>query len=314
MAELRVGDSISHSYEPMGYLHRQYAESLREFGEPLRLARADGWILKRPISGTTALDGTGCYPLFCCHDWSSLKADLDEIGDELVSVVVVADPFGNFSPESLALTFDFAAPFKEHFVADLQLPISSVVSKHHRYYARKTLRDVAVEVCATPVELLDDWCELYRNVIQRHRLKGIQAFSREAFAKQLAVPGLVALRAVYAGRTVAAQLWYLHSEIAYSHLTAANDEGYRLRAIYGLYWHAISHFRDHARWIDWGGGAGTSEPSAGLAEFKRGWANQVRVSYLCGRIFNRAEYERLSNETDTGAACFFPRYRAAENA
>ena len=297
-----------------GYLHRGYVESLREFGDPLHLVRSDGWILQRPIGATGKIDAMGCYPLFCCRDWSAIDRDLTELGRDLVSVVVVADPFGNFSPELLAHAFpDVAAPFKEHFVADLQLPIASIVSKHHQYYARKVLRNVVVEVCANPTEMLDEWCALYANLIRRHQLSGIRAFSREAFAKQLQVPGLVALRATHAGQPVAAQLWYVQGEMAYSHLTAANDEGYALRATYALYWRAMSHFAESVRWIDWGGGAGSREPSAGLAEFKRGWANATRPSYLCGRIFDHAEYERLSTATDTGDATYFPRYRAAEH-
>lgn len=308
-----VANTDLRAAEATGYLHPHYAESLRQFGEPRHLPRADGWILQRPISGSSSRDAMGAYPLFCCRNWASLKKDLDALREEIVSLVVVADPFANESRKSLAQAFvDFTEPFKEHFIADLQLPVTATVSRHHQYYARKALRDVTIEVCARPAEMVDDWCELYAAVVKRHNLRGVQAFSREAFVKQLAVPGVVAFRALHAGKAIAAHLWYVQGEIAYSHLAAAGDEGYRMMASYGLYWSAMSYFAGRVRWIDWGGGAGISAPSPGLANFKRGWASETRFSYLCGRIFDRAEYERLVRETGTSGASYFPRYRAAK--
>jgi len=43
----------------------------------------------------------GPYPLFCCSDWSELAADLDELCDSVVSVVLVTDPFGEWTVEQL---------------------------------------------------------------------------------------------------------------------------------------------------------------------------------------------------------------------
>jgi len=35
----------------------------------------------------------GCYPIFACMDWSQLHIDLGHIGDDLVSLALVTDPF-----------------------------------------------------------------------------------------------------------------------------------------------------------------------------------------------------------------------------
>jgi hypothetical protein len=78
-----------------GYLHPLYAESLSEFGTPYELARCRGWILKRQIPGFSYYDAMGCYPLFPCQDWSKLSGDLEELGDQLVCLSVVTDPFGD---------------------------------------------------------------------------------------------------------------------------------------------------------------------------------------------------------------------------
>ncbi len=71
----------------------------------------------------------GCYPLFCCKDWSRLHADLDEIGGDLVSLSIVPDPFGSYDLAYLKQCFgDVVIPFKEAFVVDLDLPINTIAS------------------------------------------------------------------------------------------------------------------------------------------------------------------------------------------
>src|SRR5262245_26788631 len=102
------------------YAHPFYAESLAEFGEPFALRRSGGWVLKRPIPNHGSRDAMGPYPLFLCCDWSKLAMDLEQIGDGIVSLVVVADPFGGYRPEFLLQCFpDLMTPFKQHFVVDL---------------------------------------------------------------------------------------------------------------------------------------------------------------------------------------------------
>jgi hypothetical protein len=84
-----------------GYLDQSYAESLREFGAPFALKKCSGWLLKRPIPQTSSFDAMGCYPLFACKDWSKLHDDLEELSDDLVSVCLVTDPFGEFDTDLL---------------------------------------------------------------------------------------------------------------------------------------------------------------------------------------------------------------------
>lgn len=297
-----------------GYAHSDYATSLSEFGRPRLLIRSGGWVLVRDIPGTDARDAMGCYPIFSCRDWSLLEKDLNDLDDELVSLVLVADPFGSYTREILSRTFrDLVVPFKGHFIADLRHPAKSFVSKHHYYYARKALATVKVEVCPDPVRMLDEWSQLYDNLVTRHQLSGIKAFSRAAFAKQLNVPGMIMLRAVHEGETVGAHLWYMQGDVAFSHLAAANASGYKHMAAYALSWSAIEYFTGKVRWIDWGAGAGLNGKEAdGLTRYKKGWANAIRPVYLCGRIFNNARYAELSRVNGLAGDHYFPRYRGGE--
>src|SRR3974377_1124782 len=164
-----------------GYTHPHYALSLREFGFPRELTRCHGWILEKTTPGTPYRDAMGCYPLFACGDWSKVHEDLKEIGSELVSLVLVTDPFGAVDPAYLARHFQIANPFKRHLIADLGKHPEHFVDQHHRYYARRSLRDLQVEFCQEPLRYADEWMTLYNNLIKRHAISGIRAFSKESF-------------------------------------------------------------------------------------------------------------------------------------
>jgi hypothetical protein len=223
------------------------------------------------------------------------------------------DPFGNFTEDILRETFpDLLIPFKEHFVIDLRQPMEEFAATHHQRNARKALGSVAVELFSPAEGLLVEWNELYSNLIARHSITGIAAFSRDSFARQLRVPGINAFRATQDGQTVGINLWYADQAVGYYHLGAYSDEGYRLRASFALFWRAIEHFsKAGLTWLDLGAGAGAaSDGTDGLTRFKRGWTNTTRVAYLCGRIFDHAKYRTLADAK--GGKDYFPAYRKGE--
>ena len=178
-----------------GYLHPGYAQSLAEFGRPRAMPRCGGWVLERAIEGNSDRDAMGCYPLFCCRDWEKLPRDLEDLGQDLVSVALVTDPFGAYDPDLLEQCFDRVVPFKEHYVVDCSRPVDQSVSRNHQYQARRALKEVRVEPHADPPAFLEEWVALYDTLIRKHALKGIHAFSRRVFAAQLSIPGITVLRA-----------------------------------------------------------------------------------------------------------------------
>jgi len=307
--------------EPVGYAHPDYAASLAGFGMPRRLPASGGFLLERPLPGADAgsasagRDAMGCYPLLACLDWDRLGEDLAALEGKLVSVAAVADPFGLDDPDRLRTHFpDRVIPFKDHFVADLERHDLAALSRHHRYYAKRALARAGIEVCAEPSQHLDEWTDLYATLCARHDLRGIQAFSRGAFERQLRVPGIVMLRARHEGTTVGAHLWYVQGEVAYSHLAAASPRGYDLMVFYALYWAACEHFRGRVRFIDFGAGAGLAAAGEedGLTRFKRGWANATRTAYFCGRILDRARYAKILSDRGLEDGGYFPAYRKGE--
>jgi hypothetical protein len=296
-----------------GYLHPGYAQSLAEFGKPRLLPRSGAWVLERTIPGSSERDAMGCYPLFCCPNWDGLREDLQEMGD-LVSLVIVADPFTPCSREELAGMFDVVVNFKEHFVADLDRPMEQIVSSSHRRTTRRAQRKMeTVETCDRPLDHLDEWMAIYDCLIERHKITGIRAFSRPSFAAQLALPGMVMVRGTVEGQAASMELWCHQGEVAYSHLTACTPRGYETRAAYATKWHTLDYFRGKVRWLGMGGGAGGGGGmNDGLTDFKRGWATGTMPAHLCGKIFDRAKYDHLSATRGAGATPYFPAYRHGE--
>lgn len=297
-----------------GYLHPAYAGSLSEFGVPLSLPQCGGWLLKRQIPHTTLHDAMGCYPLFTCQDWSQLKADLLRLTNDLVSVFLVTDPFGDFETAYLRECFpNLVKPYKDHFVTDLERPLASFVHPHHLRNARNALRDLEVERCHKPIEFLEDWVSLYQTLIDRHHITGLAAFSKNSFAQQLAVPGIVTFRAVENGATVGMLLWYQQENRAYYHLGAYSPRGYETGASFALFEYALRYFcSQEIKWLNLGAAAGAGGGDSGLTRFKQGWSTGVRTAYAGGRIFAGKTYEQLVAAIGPYPTDYFPAYRFGE--
>ena len=311
---MRVWNNPGLELQTTGYLHELYAESLGFAGKPVSLGGSGGVLVKRNIPGTKLTDAMGSYPIFCCQDWTSLGEDLDTMGDRVVVVTLVTDPFGGYKVDQLHSWFpDICRPFKEHAVTDLGGDPHSFVSSHHRRNVKKALQQVEVEVCERPMDHVDEWNRLYAHLVVRHEIRGVAAFSDAAFRQQLQVPGLVMLRAHCGGETVGMILWYLQGDVGYYHLAAYSDRGYEARASFALFWRSIEHLASRVRWLSLGANAGTVESADGLSRFKAGWATGTRMAWLCGRICNRDDYAALAAKTSAsgvaGEAGFFPVYR-----
>jgi hypothetical protein len=298
-----------------GYYHSLYPQSLEAFGDPLELRFCKGYVLKRPIAGFPYYDAMGCYPLFVCQDWTQLHAGLEDLEGNVVSLSLVTDPFGDYDEQMLRLCFpDVVMPFKEHFVRDMSCSLEASVSEHHRRYARKALRQIHVERCEDPVACADEWGRLYQELIERHAIGGIAAFSTDVFEKQLRVPGIVVFRALFQKKILGMLLWYVQGDIAYYHLGAYSTLGYDMRASFALFWKAIEYFATSGvGWLNLGAGAGIHHKEHdGLSRFKKGWSTGTKKAYFCGRIFDHAHYREITESKGIRNTDYFPAYREGE--
>ncbi|MCG6863995.1 MAG: GNAT family N-acetyltransferase [Thiogranum sp.] len=296
-----------------GYLGRAYIDALAQFGRALELPASRGWLLAREIPGhPRAEDACGAYPLFCCRDWSRLAEDMQALEGRLVSCVLVTDPFGDYGQDDLEAAFpDLVKPFKEHFTIELNHPLENIVKARHRSYARQALREYRVALCEKPLQLLQRWRQLYSLLIQRHDIHGMARFSDEGFLRQFQIPGVRVFYAERNGVIEGMQVWFRHNDVAYYHLGAYSDTGYRSRVSYALMWSSLLWFYAAGTTrVDLGGGAGLGQKEDGLTRFKRGWSNSNKNVYLCGRILNEALYNHLVDGAELSGQTYFPLYRA----
>ena len=250
----------------------------------------------------------GAYPLCCCARWDGFAEDMADLPEDLVTLSLVTDPFGNWTPDLLHDTFqDVVHPYKEHVVID---PRNVSPSAHHRRNIRRSLQQVDVTLVASPATFTPQWQDLYDELVQRHEISGIPAFSTRSFQDQLEVPGIVVFRGDVAGELAGAILCYQDQDRAYYHLGAYSEKGYASLASYALFDAAITHFA--AAGVDRfsiGAGAGVrNDGTDGLTRFKRGWSKETRTVFFCGRVLNTKAYSKLTG--GRSGTSFFPSYRS----
>ena len=200
-------------------------------------------------------------------------------------------------------------PFKDHMIANLSQPFESYVSSQHQRKARRSLLSIEVEASEEPWNWTADWLSLYSNLVDRHSISGVANFSERSLVAQLRVPGALGFRALNDGETIGMLVFYLSGPNSYYHLGAHSETGYGLGSSFALFWRALEWMQTKGvERVDLGGGAGLAvSENDGLARFKRGWANEIRPAYLCGRIINPELYHQLSKGKRGN---FFPAYRS----
>lgn len=303
MSSHRSSSFMTHPYASLAY-----AEAYEGF-DVIEVPAMGAYVLKRPIPNSDHYDAMGPYPMTPLNSDSDYNADFALLREQgLVSLVLVADTFIRPDPAFLQSQFDHCVEYKEHFVHDLRLTDEErKFSKHHRYEVRKSLRACEVRV----IELrdhLDAWCGMYDMLVERHGITGIQAFPRAYFEQLCAVQPMMTMGAFEGGELISAHIWLEHEGHVYSHLAASNDKGYASGAAYPIYAQTIEYYAEQgARILDFGGGAGATEASAGLARFKKGFSTGAEMNYVLGKVLDDKRYAEL--RADKPRDGFFPAYR-----
>jgi hypothetical protein len=295
-----------------GYSHRNYAQGFCKLGEIQYLPSSKGWIIKREIPGTDHFDAMGCYPLFSCEIWNRLSEDIESLENQLVSLTLVTDPFADITYEALQQIFPVCYAFKEHYITDFSQPLEASVTKKTRKHARRALKDISVEHCQTPLNYLHEWNLLYDELIKRHDISGLRAFSKQSFEYQLMVPGVEMFIARLSHEIVGAEIFMVNKHVGYAHLVAISPVGYEYNASYALDWTAMQYFSETLSMLDHGAGAGLGQNDGGLTFYKKRWANVTLPVFLCGRILNPEIYNELVDEKGAASSSYFPAYREGE--
>jgi len=297
----------------MGYHSRIYAEAFSEFGEPVYLPNCDGWILKRKIPNTEYYDAMHCYPYLVCSYPDCLIDDIKALRDKnIISLTLILQPM--FDIKILQDNEDFFDAhfiFKHHFLIDLSQ--QGFVHKSHRRNikkAKKTIKALWVD----PNTKAKEWKSFYDVLINRHDIKGMLTFSEKSFEKQLAVPGAKMVCAHDGENFVGALIWYVTQNVAYYHLGAYSEGGYKKNASFALFDASIDYFRERGiSTLFLGAGAGiTNDGTDGLTRFKLGWSTGITPVMFVGKIFDEKVYKQLINKGGLGEVNYFPKYRYGE--
>ncbi len=293
---------MTHPYADLGY-----AAAFSSLADIFMLPAWNMPLVRRPISGSAMHDASGLYPMAGLGAAVDIAAGLAALRDQgAVSLVLVPDPLTAPPPAVLQAAFTICRAFKTHYVLDRSIP-GEHVNKHHRYEIKKSRRFCTVEIVSLK-DNIDTWNTIYGELIKKHGITGYSKFSPEYFRALAEMGGLTTLLARVDGQPVAMSLWLQGGGIAYYHLSAATDQGYRTNAMYLLVDAALEHFRA-VPLIHFGGAAGFSDSDdSGLARFKRGFANHAVTAHLCGSILDRQAYAALAAAKPPSD--FFPAYRA----
>jgi hypothetical protein len=293
------------NHDGQGYRSASYRAALAHLGQVLPLGQTGGFVLSRAIAGSDRRDLMGPYPVLSCGDWGALAEGVAQVAGDHVALTCVTDPFCPLDPAALGAIFDRVVPLHSHYIIDLAAP--GPVSKHHRKKLRP--RDgLRIEHRAPVPADLGPWCALYGGLADKHGIDSLRRFSPASFAHQLAVPGAQLVLAWEGETLLGADLYYLDGDVAYAHLSAYAARGYDLSVSYPMMAYAITALAGQARWIDLGGAPMTANAS-GISHFKRGWTDLTRTAYLCGKVLDRAAFDRLSAGHPEG---YFPPYRAGD--
>lgn len=289
------------------YAAAAYARVYEGVAEPLWVEPWGAFVLVRDIPGGGGRDALGMYPLAPFRRDADLGAGLAWLKAQgLVSIGLVPDPSASPPLADLQAAFELCMPFKTHMLVDYGREVA--FTKHHQGKVRRAHDKVRVEAVALDRHV-DAWCGLYGNLVDRHDIHGLSAFSREAFLRLAEVPGLTAVAAFSQEAIVSMHLWVTDpaTGVGYSLLAATSAEGYRLSAAYAVNDASIRLLSGLKR-LNLGGGAGLQAEDDGLTYFKRGFANDEVTAYFCASILDPERYPAL-NGAPARCTTPFPAYR-----
>ena len=291
------------------YATEIYARSLDHIGQALYVPHWETSVLIRNIDDHYK-DIIGIYPITVIAEHADLKGGLDYLKKMgFISVILNLDDFNRPSMEALSGVFEFVRPFKTHYIYRPSIT-DPTYTKHHRYEINKALKILQVEKLNLGANL-EAWKNLYSELTERHNLQSLHNFSAAHHHILAQLDKIVAFGAWKDNELVSCHIWSEHNGFVHSHLAASNETGYKSSAAYAVNDFSTRYFRE-ANLINFGGGAGaTSDPNDGLIRFKKGFSNDIALSYLCGGILNNDIYQKLLQKKGTTNTIieFFPAYR-----
>ena len=251
------------------------------------------------------VDYINVYPFFmekdnACYYW----------GSSVVSATMVTNPLSG-------LTIGY--PYKEHYIVDLpSYDFKDLPENHRRNIKRYIKEDSEVTLVSRIVTNKHDGIEdyihnYYQNLVKRHNISGVTDYSKGQIRQLIDVPGAVLFETLYYKSifhipyTINYSLFYIDGDDVYYHLSAQNDEGYKLASNFVMMHTAITFFKSLGLNKLLLGAVADTSAGNGLQRFKKGFSTESRWNHIVKYVVNNEKYVELS-EGKTGD--YFPLYRS----
>lgn len=297
----------------VGYSSEYYYRTLDRVGQPLFLPRSQAWGLVRNIPNTSYRDLSASFPFLRAISPNRITEDFADLPDDVVTAVVVTDPFSEADPNMLNHSFNAGLTFfKKHYVVNVQSYATDVHHEHLNKVRTAFGRGVTVHECYRTDYYEEIWGMLWDLLVSRHGLADAPGPSRSGVIRQLRVPGTMCVRAQLGSNVIGMVIFYIEGSNAYYHLGAYSEMGYDVHVSYAIFWNAFSYLRDRGvKQVSLGGNAGMkNDDEDGLAYFKRGWASHTVPVYIGKSVLKPDLYDALCEKKGVSSSTsFFPAYR-----
>ncbi len=286
----------------------QFARSYEFAGAIVSLPRSGLKVIQRRIRGQY-YDLLGVYPFVHEVDVALLELDLQELSSDVVSLVMVADPF--CSPQMLENTthWEVSRPFKRQSMLNLQTDDAPPWSKNLRRDIRIGTASNDLSWAKPGADSARTFWNLYQRIVEKHQVDGIARLSEKSIEQQLSCQGASMLIATDSKQVSGAAIIFRVGDWANLHLMAVHPGAMKSCAGAALLAQTIEQLRaEGSRLFNLGGSAGLQDAANdGLWKFKKRWGDCTGETALLGKVLNPSAYQTLCSGRQRRP--FFPAYR-----
>ena len=210
----------------------------------------------------------------------------------------------------------YSVSYSRHTVAtnlrDYGDPFQSEFSKSCRKGIRRAIRQgVTCEVIEKP-DSLDTFIPIYYETLIRNHADSFYFFGKQYFDRCLELfrDNIVLINALYEGKVIASELYFVWGEYIHSHLSGTLNSFLHLSPDYVIMNDIMEWGKKNGYYLIFTGGGTTNDPEDPLYLFKKKFAKNTDFDFYIGRrIWDQAAYDALCALAGRNETGFFPAYR-----
>ena len=257
--------------------------------------------------------------LSCTGDRDALVRGFEEAFSVYCRKERIVSEFIRFHP-LLENALDFKSVYDviycRHTVAtnlgDYEDPFLSEFSKSCRKSVRRGLNQgITYEIVEKP-DSLDGFLPIYYETMRRNRAERFYFFDKAYFDRCLELfrENIVLVNAVYEGKVISAEMYFVWGPYIHSHLAGTLDACLDLSPDYVIMYGIMEWGKKNGyRYIHTGGGT-SNDPEDPLYLFKKKFGKNTDFDFYVGkRIWDQDIYDRLCDRLGRDETGFFPAYR-----